>query len=265
MPQFVARSGLNLDVRADTIGGMSQGANASSNAAARMREYDRWVGGRSPSAIVFRWLIGPQALPLVNGPPMRLHRELQLDRSARILDIGSGRGALLGAIDSQLRPTTAPIGLDGSRAMLRMAARDQGGADRPLVQGSALALPFGNGRFSLALCGYVAKHLDDAELNALFAELLRVLEPGGLGVVWEFGPTGNVRLDGWNARTIATGVSQPRLRSSDTLRGFAERAGFSFVRQADLRPFFLPPIPRASILVGHPPEGFDPSTAIRTA
>jgi SAM-dependent methyltransferase len=240
-------------------------ANRTTNAAARMREYERWIGGRSLSAIGFRWLMGPQALPLVNGPPMRLHAELQLDQSARILDIGCGRGALLGAIDEQLRPATAPIGLDGSRAMLRLAARDQGEAQRPLVEASALALPFANDSFDLSLCGYVAKHLDDGELNALFVEVLRVLAPGGLAVIWEFGPTGNPRLDAWNARTLSSGVSRPRLRSSETLRGFAERAGFPFVRFADLRPFFLPPIPRASVLVGRPPEGFDPSEAVRTA
>ncbi len=253
---------LNLDRRADTIDGMFE---ASSNAAARMREFENWIGHRSLSSIGFRWLSGPQALPLVNGPGMRLHEELQLDEGARILDIGCGRGALLGAIDEQLQPATAPIGLDGSRAMLRLAARDQGHAERPLVQGSALALPFAADTFTLAICSYVAKHLDDAELNALFVELLRVLEVGGLAVVWEFGPTGNARIDAWNARAISTGVAAPRLRSSQTLRGFAERAGFPFVRYADLRPFFLPPIPRASILIGRPPEGFDPSEAVRTA
>lgn len=261
---------MNLDRHADTIGGMSEAApHASTNAAERMREYERWIGGHSLSATGFRWLMGAQALPLVNGPPMRIHEELQLDASARILDIGCGRGALLAAIDEQLRPEAAPIGLDGSRAMLRLAARDQtsdrGTSLRPLVQGSALALPFAGDTFDLALCGYVAKHLDDAELNALLVEVLRVLAPGGLALIWEFGPTGNPRLDAWNARTVSSGVSAPRLRSSETLRGFAERAGFPFVRYADLRPFFLPPIPRASILVGLPPEGFDPAEAVRTA
>ena len=167
---------MNLDRRADTIDGMFE---ASSNAAARMREYESWIGSRSLSSIGFRWLIGPQALPLVNGPARRLHEELQLDEGARILDIGCGRGALLGAIDEQLQPATAPIGLDGSRAILRLAARDQRNAERPLVQGSALALPFAADTFTLALCSYVAKDLDDAELNALFVELLRVLEAGG--------------------------------------------------------------------------------------
>lgn len=250
---------------------MSEAApHATTNAAARMREYERWISGRSLSAIGFRWLMGPQALSLVNGPPMRIHQELQLDASARILDIGCGRGALLAAIDEQLHPAAAPIGLDGSRAMLRLAARDQRGSDqstslRPLVQGSALALPFASEAFDLALCGYVAKHLDDAELNALLVEVLRILAPGGLALIWEFGPTGNPRLDAWNARTVSSGVSAPRLRSSETLRRFAERAGFPFVRYADLRPFFLPPIPRASILLGRPPEGFDPTEAVRTA
>ena len=65
-----------------------------------------------------------------------------------------------------------------------------------------------------------------------------------------------MRRDAWNARTVATGVKQPRLRSQRTLKRLATDAGFEFVRDADLRPFILPPIPRASILVGRPPEGF---------
>ena len=56
---------------------------------------------------------------------------------------------------------------------------------------------------------------------------------------------------------VATGVAQPRLRSSATLRRLAVEAGAPFTRFADLRPFLLPPIPRASIIVGRPPEGFD--------
>jgi len=46
------------------------------------------------------------------------------------------------------------------------------------------------------------------------------------------------------------------LRSTSTLLKHAERAGFEFWRDAVLRPFFLPPIPRASILVGRAPEGW---------
>jgi hypothetical protein len=38
------------------------------------------------------------------------------------------------------------------------------------------------------------------------------------------------------------------------LRRLAEESGFTFTRDADLRPFLLPPIPRASILIGKRPD-----------
>ena len=57
------------------------------------------------------------------------------------------------------------------------------------------------------------------------------------------------------ARFIGPAVERVRLRSTGTLRAHADAAGFGFTRDADLRPFLFPPIPRASILIGIPPEG----------
>ena len=43
----------------------------------------------------------------------------------------------------------------------------------------------------------------------------------------------------------------------------AEAGGFPFVTDANLRPFLFPPIPRASVLIGIPPEGYDGTPAYR--
>jgi hypothetical protein len=83
-----------------------------------------------------------------------------------------------------------------------------------------------------------------------------VLAGGGLALLWEFAPSGSARLDAWNRRVLGPRVHDPVLRSTSTLLKHAERAGFEFWRDAVLRPFFLPPIPRASILVGRAPEGW---------
>jgi len=223
----------------------------------RQREYERWLGGASASAFGFRWLMGPGQW-LVNAPLYQLPTNLKLDASARILDIGCGRGRILQTLDDQLKCDTAPVGLDFSREMLRLAQRDEKNPYRGagLVQGSGTVLPFRDGAFTLALCGHLTKHLDDVDLLGLFTEMHRVLEPGGLALVWEFGPTGNPRLDAWNARFVSTGVKQPRLRSEKTLRRIAEDAGFGYTAYANLRPFLWPPIPRSSVLLGKPPEGF---------
>ncbi len=227
-----------------------------STQARRALEYERWLEGRSLSAAAFRWMMGGGQW-LVNAPLYRLPTNLKLDASTRLLDLGCGRGAILRNLDDQLQCEQPPVGLDISRAMLRQARRDEDNPRRGagLVQGSATALPFRDGAFNLVLCGHLVKHLDDIDVLGLFAEIHRVLEPGGLALIWEFAPTGNPRLDAWNARVVSTGVKRPRLRGERSLKRLATDAGFQFVREADLRPFVLPPIPRSSILVGRPPEG----------
>lgn len=226
--------------------------------AKRHGEYERWLRSGALSSTVFRWFMGPGQWA-ANTALYRLPAGLKLDHTTRLLDIGCGRGTVLRALDDQLACDVPPVGLDFSRAALSLAQRDEHNPQRHagLVEASAISLPFRDGAFNLVTCGYVVKHLDDDGVRSLFIEVLRVLEPGGLGVVWEFGPTGNATLDAWNARVIAAGVGEPRLRSNATLRRLATEAGAPFTRIADLRPFLLPPIPRASIILGRPPEGFD--------
>ena len=222
---------------------------------------ERWVASTTPGAVAFRWLLGTGQWA-ANTALYRLATSLKLDHTTRLLDIGCGRGTLLRTLDDQLQLDTPPVGLDLSRATLAMAQRDEQNPRRGagLVQGSGVALPFRDGTFSLVTCGHVLHALDDDEARALLFDIGRVLSPGGLAVIWDFGPTGNAGLDAWNARVIAAGAgaaSTPRLRSSDTLRRLATDVGFPFTRYADLRPFLLPPIPRASVMIGRPPEDFD--------
>ena len=226
--------------------------------ARRVEAYEGWLRSTAPGAMALRWLLGPGHWAS-NTALYRLAAGLKLDHTTKLLDIGCERGALLRTIDDQLGCDMPPVGIDLSRAMLDLARRDETNPRRStgLVQGSGLSLPFRDGTFTLVTCGYVLHDLDDDEARALLFDIGRVLAPGGLAVIWDFGPTGNARLDAWNARVVATGGVTPRLRSSSTLRRLAEGVGFPFTRFADLRPFLLPPIPRASIIVGRPPEDFD--------
>ena len=205
--------------------------------------------------------MGPQGHLLANGPLYRLPENLKLTSDARLLDIGCGRGTLMRVLDEQLRFKQPPVGVDLSGEMLAMARHDEAG--RQFARATAVALPFEDGAFTLVTAGYVVKHMDDAELRSLLSEVKRILEPGGLALIWEFGPTGNARLDRWNARVLGPASDHVRLRSTKTLIAHAEAAGFPFITDAELRPFLMPPIPRSSILIGIPPEGFDGQAVYR--
>lgn len=223
---------------------------------ARLREYERLLRGRGLAAAGLRWVLGPQGVFVMNGPLLRLPDELGMEQHLRVLDIGCGRASVLNFMDGRVHFDRQPVGLDFSRTVLRHAQRDTARAARrpALVQGSATSLPLASGAFDLALCGYLVKHLDDDGLRDLLDEIWRVLAPGGLALIWEFAPTGRRLLDAWNRRWLGRHIQTPRLRSGHTLLRFARDAGFPFAIEAGLRPFLLPPVPRASILFGRPPE-----------
>lgn len=231
-------------------------SSASTTERQRLREYDRWLRGPSISGHLFRWAMGSVGALLVNTPAFRLRENLQIAPDQRMLDIGCGRGSVMRAVDGRVHFRQPPVGIDFSTEALRLAHSDEGRAYRrsELAQASATALPFADGSFHLVTCGYLVKHLEDAALAELLDEIWRVLADGGLALLWEFAPTGNPRLDGWNRRWLTAGVGDPILRSTAALQCAAQRTGFEFARNANLRPFLLPPIPRASVLLGKPPE-----------
>ncbi|HEX5371050.1 MAG TPA: class I SAM-dependent methyltransferase, partial [Dehalococcoidia bacterium] len=91
----------------------------------------------------------------------------------RILDAGCGTGANL---EPLLQAGAAPVGIDFSSAMLRVAHRRLPGV--PLcVADLQEPLPIADASFDAALCALVGEHLDG--INAVLAELRRVLKQGG--------------------------------------------------------------------------------------
>jgi len=239
--------------------------NASRSEQARQRDYDRLFGGGSLLSGLLRWGLGPVGQFLVNSPVLRLPENLKLSAGQRFLDVGCARGALLRTVDARVRFEPTPVGVDFSAAGLALARCEQARSGRPAhyVLGTATALPLAGASFDVITSGYLIKHLTDEELRHFLDELHRVLAPGGLALIWDYAPAHDRRLDRWNHRVLAAGIPAPRLRSPRRLLRFAEDAGFTeFARNAYLRPFLFPPIPRASILVGKPPEGWTGQTTV---
>jgi len=99
----------------------------------------------------------------------RAVRSLGLPAGAVVVDVASGTGDL--CVDLA-RAGLQPISIDLSLGMLRA---DRSGA--PRIQGDIARLPVGDGRADGVTCGFALRNLVD--LGACFAELGRVVRPGG--------------------------------------------------------------------------------------
>ena len=96
-------------------------------------------------------------------------RSLGLPTGAVVLDLAAGTGDFCRELASS---GFTPIGIDLSYGMLANAR-----TDAPLVQGDALRLPVPDGAVDGVTCGFALRNLRD--LTPFFAELARVLRPGG--------------------------------------------------------------------------------------
>jgi SAM-dependent methyltransferase len=98
----------------------------------------------------------------------------------RYLDVGCGKGELLGLLHSDFKQVS---GCDVSKAMLRQI----GGIDTR-VQENPLQIPFGNGEFDLVTAVCVYHHVPAADRSTLTVEVGRVLRPGGIFCMIEHNP-----------------------------------------------------------------------------
>lgn len=94
-----------------------------------------------------------------------------------VLDVGCGTGALFSGIAGHF-PAARYVGVDLAVGMCAAAREKSGGRGATqFVAGDAERLPFGSARFDLAVSASVFQWLDS--LDAAFAEVFRVLVPGG--------------------------------------------------------------------------------------
>lgn len=94
---------------------------------------------------------------------------LSLAKGSTVLDVACGTGDL--CIDLAAR-AYLPVGIDLSIGMLAHAR-----TPAPLVQTDALAMPFPAASFDGAVSGFALRNV--VALGSLFAELARVVRPGG--------------------------------------------------------------------------------------
>lgn len=129
-------------------------------------------------------VLAPSAAKLLDRCESWVHDALARQGSARILDIGTGTGAL--AIDAAHRwPTAEIMATDASEGMLDVARRreaEQAGVGPPTASISWLAAPadalgLPAASIDLAISSFVFQLV--ADRTAAYEEVLRVLRPGG--------------------------------------------------------------------------------------
>lgn len=101
-----------------------------------------------------------------------------------VVDLGCGTGFFRGELEARF-PGAHYIGLDIALGMVRYA-RDRGSPDNGWAVGDAESLPLASGSVDLVFSSLAIQWCDRPE--HLFAELGRVLKPGGLCVFTSLGP-----------------------------------------------------------------------------
>ncbi len=147
----------------------------------------------------------------------------------RVLDLGCGDGRLAALVIDARPDVSEAVGLDDSPPMIELARdrfRDDG---RVEIRPHDLREPIPEvGRFDLVVSGFAIHHLDHARKRSLFAEIVDVLEPGGVFANLEVVQCATPELhEEFNRR-----IDRPGGDPEDVLAGVEEQ--LSWMRSAGL-------------------------------
>jgi len=150
-----------------------------------------------------------------------------------LIDIGCGAGRLASALRD--RPDLKYLGLDVSPALLDHARRTVARPDWRFELVSAAAIPAHAQSADVVSMFSVITHLSERDTRAYFAELRRVLKPGGRGVVSFLDPAipshqQQIR-PAWLEAIVTRIAWAPNVATPPaTLRAWAASAGLAVVR-----------------------------------
>ena len=113
---------------------------------------------------------------------------LGLSPGSRVLDVAAGTGSITRLMESR---GLEVLSVDQSRQMTQMAKRRGAAA----VLATAERLPFADGIFDGVTFGYLLRYVDD--VSRCLEELVRIVRPGGIVGMVEFGRPGGAWRPAW--------------------------------------------------------------------
>jgi len=186
------------------------------------------------------WLYDPIIEGLSFGRERRFREKtldyMEFSSGDRILDVGCGTGSLTLLVAGRLQAPGEAVGIDAAPKMIAIARRKAAAAGVParFYPGVAEALDFPDASFDLVVNSMFTHHIDTGLKKRAFAEMERVLKPGGTLVTADVDrPTTPVGwVMGWGARWVLVQkelVDNLRGDLPDLMRG----AGLLDVRRVD--------------------------------
>ena len=148
----------------------------------------------------------------------------------RVLDVGCGTGSLA-ILMKQARPEAEIVGVDGDPKALAIASRKalQQGVEVCLDQALCSDLPYDEASFDRVVSSFVFHHLPAKVKREALTEVYRVLRPGGLFVLQDFGPQVS-RAERAIGR-IVRGAPEIQENLQGALPGLISEAGFCEVEE----------------------------------
>lgn len=174
-----------------------------------------------------------------NRPNSRMVIELaNVKPGDSVLDVACGTGSLTLTAQSYAGPSGKVYGIDAAPEMIEVAKKKASRSGRAVVFDVGLIekLDFPEATFDVVISRLAIHHLPDDLKRAGFAEILRVLKPGGRLLIADFNPPTNPVLNHILSALVGPHMMQTNVSS---LPAMLESAGFVEVTSGPTRSSFL--------------------------